>query len=128
MISPKPNRVLMTADTMGGVWTYALELISAFEAADIEIVLALMGRQPDAEQRGELRKHDNVVLRSSDFKLEWMHGCWHDVAKAGDWLLLLEDIYRPNLIHLSGYVHATMAFKAPKLVVGHSCVLSWWRD
>jgi glycosyltransferase involved in cell wall biosynthesis len=30
------------------------------------------------------------------------------------------------VIHLNGYVHAAADWRAPVLVVGHSCVLSWW--
>jgi glycosyltransferase involved in cell wall biosynthesis len=29
-------------------------------------------------------------------------------------------------VHLNGYVHAAMPWSAPTLVVGHSCVYSWW--
>jgi glycosyltransferase involved in cell wall biosynthesis len=30
-------------------------------------------------------------------------------------------------VHLNGYCHGHLPFAAPVLVVGHSCVLSWWR-
>ena len=35
--------------------------------------------------------------------------------------------FKPDIVHLNNYVHAALPFRAPKLVVGHSCVLSWWR-
>jgi glycosyltransferase involved in cell wall biosynthesis len=34
---------------------------------------------------------------------------------------------RPDLIHLNGYVHGALPWSAPKVMVGHSCVLSWWQ-
>jgi glycosyltransferase involved in cell wall biosynthesis len=34
---------------------------------------------------------------------------------------------RPDVVHLNGYCHGDLDLGAPKLVVGHSCVLSWWR-
>jgi glycosyltransferase involved in cell wall biosynthesis len=52
---------------------------------------------------------------------------WDDVERAGEWLLDLEDDEEPNVVHLNGYAHGALPFHAPKLVVGHSCVLSWWR-
>ena len=35
-------RVLMTADTVGGVWTYALELAGALAPLGVDITLATM--------------------------------------------------------------------------------------
>ena len=41
----------MTADCVGGVWTYALDLADALAPHGVEVQLATMGRLPDAEQR-----------------------------------------------------------------------------
>ena len=46
----------------------------------------------------------------------------------GAWLLALERELRPDVIHLNGFADATLAWRAPVVVVGHSCALSWWRD
>ena len=45
----------MTADTVGGVWTYALELARALEPHGVEIALATMGRPLSASQWQEAR-------------------------------------------------------------------------
>jgi hypothetical protein len=45
------QRILMTADTIGGVWTYALELAQALQSYDIELVLATMGAPLQEQQR-----------------------------------------------------------------------------
>jgi glycosyltransferase involved in cell wall biosynthesis len=31
------------------------------------------------------------------------------------------------VVHLNGYCHAALPWRAPPVVVAHSCVLSWWR-
>jgi glycosyltransferase involved in cell wall biosynthesis len=121
----EPMRVLMTADAVGGVWTYALDLAAGLTAHGIEIVLATMGPLPNAEQIAAARRIDRLELVTSEFKLEWMDDPWSDVPAAGDWLLGLEARYSPDLIHLNGYAHGALPFRAPKLVVGHSCVMSW---
>ena len=36
-------RVLLTADTVGGVWTYALDLSAGLAGRGVEVVLATMG-------------------------------------------------------------------------------------
>jgi glycosyltransferase involved in cell wall biosynthesis len=118
-------KVLMTADTVGGVWTYAVELIRA--SPSIQFVLATMGRLPSSAQRAELAPLANATLEASSWKLEWMDDPWSDVDAAGTWLLELAARHKPDLVHLNGYAHAALPFGRPKLVVAHSCVASWWR-
>jgi glycosyltransferase involved in cell wall biosynthesis len=120
------KRVLMTADAVGGVWTYALELIRQYKSEEIEVALAVMGPSPDKAQREGLGAYDNVELFEGGYKLEWMEDCWEEVEEACDWLLDLETLIHPDIIHLNGYVHAALPWQAPVLVVGHSCVGSWF--
>ena len=67
-----------------------------------------------------------MEIFESSYKLEWMENPWDDVAAAGAWLLELEKEQRPDCVHLNGYAHASLNWKAPTLLVAHSCVLSWW--
>ena len=115
--------VLMTADTIGGVWTYAMELMRALP--DVHFTLATMGRKPSEGQRNEVPP--NATLVESDFKLEWQDEPWRDIDASGEWLLELERESGADVVHLNGYSHGALPFRAPKLVVAHSCVLSWWR-
>lgn len=123
-----PRRVLMTADTIGGVWTYALELSRGLIDQGVDVVLATMGAPVQPRQREAIRKlGPGIQLFESPFKLEWMDNPWLDVAAAGEWLLALEREHCPDIIHLNGYVHAALPWSAPTLVVAHSCVFSWWQ-
>jgi glycogen(starch) synthase len=117
--------ILMTADCIGGVWTYSLDLIRALP--QYHFVVATMGALPSEAQRATISQLHNATLCASPWKLEWMDNPWEDVRQAGQWLLELERQFSPDLNHLNGYSHAALPFKAPKLVVAHSCVLSWWR-
>lgn len=119
-------KVLMTADTIGGVWTYAVELARALRPRGVEVVLATMGRRLGEGQRAELATLRNVSVHESDFRLEWMTDPWSDVDRAGEWLLGVEDEERPDIVHLNGFAHGALPWMAPVLVVGHSCVRSWW--
>ena len=121
------TKILMTADAVGGVWTYALELTRALEPHGVEVQLALMGPAPTPAQRAEANKISNLSLFKSDYKLEWMSDCWADVKRAGEWLLHLANRLSPDLIHINGYAHANLPWNSPALVVGHSCVFSWWQ-
>ncbi len=119
-------RVLMTADTLGGIWDYALELAAQLAGNEVDIVLATMGRLPTADQRRAAAAIPDLVLQESPFKLEWMPDAGDDPLRAGEWLLQLERRFAPDLVHLNGYVHAGLPWRAPCLAVAHSCVLSWW--
>ena len=118
-------KILMTADCMGGVWTYALELVRALPRH--HFVIATMGARPDASQRAAIEACSNATLRASDYRLEWQENPWEDVATAGGWLLALEREFAPDLVHLNGFAQGICNFRTPKIVVAHSCVASWWR-
>ena len=117
----------MTADCVGGVWTYALELTAALERHGVEVQLATMGARPDAGQRAAAAASSVDGLHESDYALEWEHEPWEEVERAGEWLLALADELRPDVVHLNGYVHAALDWPAPVVVAAHSDVLSWWR-
>src|SRR4051794_934597 len=101
-----PLRVLMTADAVGGVWTYCMELAAAIAEANVEILLAAMGPAPSAAQRAEVARFPHVQLAVSEYKLEWMDEPWSDVEAAGEWLLGIAEDFQPDVVHLNGYVHA----------------------
>ncbi len=122
-----PRRILMTADGVGGVWNYALELSRALAAHDIRVTLAIMGWPLSPDQRRQAEACENAEIIEKGYKLEWMRDPWDDVSRAGRWLLELERQVQPDIVHLNGYSHGNLGWSAPKLIVGHSCVLSWWR-
>jgi glycogen(starch) synthase len=116
----------MTADAVGGVWQYSVQLARLLAERSVRVVIATMGPQPTGAQREFVERIPGVSLCSSSFALEWMPNPWHDVDRAGEWLLAIESAFRPDVVHLNGYSHANLAWQAPTLVVAHSCVCSWW--
>lgn len=119
-------KLLMTADAVGGVWTYALDLCSALSVHDVEVVLATMGPRPSADQREAAATLGNVQLHESDYRLEWMTHPWADVDAAAEWLLDLAASHAVDVVHLNGYSHAALPWNQPVLCVAHSCVWTWW--
>jgi glycogen synthase len=126
MANSTPRTILMTADTLGGVWTYAIELARALEQFGTAVVLATMGAPLNKQQRCEIASIANLCVFESDFRLEWMEDPWEDVERAGGWLLNLERRVRPDIVHINGYAHARLSWRAPIILVAHSCVMSWW--
>jgi len=129
-----PKHILMTTDTLGGVWTYSVELCRALSAKGVRVTLAAMGAAmgtgmgggAGAERARALRDLPNVELYEKPFRLEWMDDPWNDVDAAGTWLLSLARNLNPDVIHLNGYAHAALDWGVPRVVVAHSCVYSWW--
>jgi glycogen synthase len=122
----KPQRVMMTAHAVGGIWTYVVELAGSLSAIGLEVAVASMGPRPNRLQRAELMAIPGTHLFESDFKLEWMEDPWADLEEAGPWLLEIEDNFQPDVIHCNGYYHAALPWTAPVVAVAHSCMLSWW--
>jgi glycosyltransferase involved in cell wall biosynthesis len=120
------RHVLMTADAVGGVWTYALDLARELGASTVRVSLAVLGPPPSPEQHAACAAISGLDLYEHHGRLEWMADPWHDVAAAGTWLLDLERRLRPDLVHLNGYAHGALPWRSPVMVAGHSCVLSWW--
>ncbi len=120
------RRILMTADAIGGVWTYAIELAKEYKKRNIEVVMVVMGGISDQNLKNDIQKYENIELIESKYKLEWMENPWDDVDKAGEWLLELEMLFNPDIIHLNGYTHAALVWNRPVLVAAHSCVCSWF--
>jgi glycogen(starch) synthase len=120
-------KLLMTTDTLGGVWTYALELIDALRPHGVIVTLATMGAPLTDDQCKQVSRLSNVEVVSSSYRLEWMHDAWDDVDDAGAWLKDLAEQVSPDCVHLNGYSHAALDWDVPVVVVAHSCVLSWWQ-
>jgi glycogen synthase len=118
--------VLMTTDTVGGVWQYSLELTQALCARGANVLLAAMGAPASPAQWRQVREIPRAKLFDGGHRLEWMVEPWDDVRRAGDWLLGLEREHRPTVVHLNGYCHAALPWSVRPLVVGHSCVRSWF--
>ncbi|WP_295379725.1 glycosyltransferase family 4 protein [uncultured Pseudacidovorax sp.] len=123
----RPLRVLMTTDTVGGVWQHSIELARALAGWGHRVVLAALGPPPTQRQRAEAGAVRGLTLQVHEGALEWMHEPWDEVRRAGEWLLALARRLRPDVVHLNQFAFGALPFDAPTLVVAHSCVLSWWQ-
>jgi glycosyltransferase involved in cell wall biosynthesis len=118
--------VLMTADTVGGVFNYALELAGALGRRGVDVALATKGGVLSDDQWSEARRVPGLEIFESCDRPEWMEDPWEDVARSSAWLLDLADRIRPDVVHLNDYAHGALPFAAPVVVAAHSCVTSWF--
>lgn len=117
-------KILLTTDTVGGVWDHAVTLARELDAAGHEILLAVVG-EPRDERLARIPAGVQVVWRR--YRLEWMQDAEADVRAAGEWLNGLAEVWEADVVHLNQLAYAAAGFRAPVLTAVHSDVLSWWR-
>jgi glycogen(starch) synthase len=122
-----PRKILMTADAVGGVWQYSVDLSTALANSGIEILLATLGEAPSTAQLSALQSNPAIKTVHGDYALEWMQDPWQDVDESGKWLLEQQQSFGADLIHLNGFSHSMLPWECPVVLVAHSCVRTWWR-
>jgi hypothetical protein len=65
----RQRRILMTADAVGGVWSYALDLIRELAPRGAQVLLAVTGPIPDRSQEREAARIQNLNLVANPFPL-----------------------------------------------------------
>src|SRR5690348_15025098 len=121
------SRIFMTADAVGGVWSYAIDLAEGLGAAGIETILAVLGPAPSAAQRMALRRLPCVQLIETGLSLDWTARSEAELRDINAVLVELAAGCRPDLVHL--HAPALVGFElyeAPTVATAHSCVATWW--
>lgn len=122
----KPYTILMTTDTLGGVWSYSITLIKALKDYPVKIHLVGLGGLPSKDQLLEITSYDDrVKFYPSKLKLEWMEH--PDTRGIATLLAYLCDKINPDLVHFNNYVYPELFQNRPKITVFHSCVQTWWK-
>jgi glycosyltransferase involved in cell wall biosynthesis len=117
----------MTGDTVGGVFTYALDLVEALAPHDVEVTLYTTGGVPTAAQERAVGRLPNLTHIARPYACEWMDEPEADLLAADEELRDIAADLRPDLVHVNGYAHAAAGFAAPVVIGAHSCVPTWWR-
>jgi glycogen(starch) synthase len=119
-------KVLLTADTVGGVFTYTADLAEGLVGSGADVQIATFGAPLSRAQRERLHAAGAHIAWETSLALEWMPNPWCDLRVAEKRLLELAHAYSPDVVHLNAFGHGNADWPAPALVVGHSCVCSWW--
>lgn len=120
-----PRRILISVDTVGGVWDYVSDLSQALAAEGVEVLIAVMGPESTLERAKELNGVLGIEVLARPYRLEWMTEPWDDIIEARVWLRDLELLFKPDVIHLNQFTCGSSLHDAPVLIVAHSCVFSW---
>ena len=123
-------RVLLTTDTVGGVWTFTRDLSASLLKQGHSVCLVSFGRSPGEAQSSwaaQLHKEHpgHFLFAPSEAPLEWMDAndlCWCDGSTH---LQRAIDQFQPDVLHLSQFCFGALTTRVPKVITAHSDVLSW---
>lgn len=118
--------ILVTADTLGGVWTYARELVTGLTLRGIKVTLVSFGGIPAPQQTEWMNGLPGLDYRPTAFKLEWMQDSEVDLAESAEYLKQIIAETNPDLLHFNQFYYGALKCDLPRIVVAHSDVVSWW--
>lgn len=116
--TPPAPSVLMTVEPPGTVWPHVDTLVRDLAALGVEVtVAALTPLRPG--QRIEYAGIPGVELVSMPHPVSCPADHLRSRARIADWLLSLEEMLNPDVVHLTGYLHAGLPWCGRVLVAGH---------
>lgn len=120
--------MLVTADAVGGVWQYSLDLARGLAGEGVETVLATLGPAPTLDQRKTAAGVEALKLVPTGLPLDWMAEQAGDVREAGEAIARLAEREKADLVQVNApALAAGGAFEVPVVAVSHSCLATWWR-
>ncbi len=119
-------RVLVTADTFSGVWTYSRELVSGLVTHGAQVTLVSFGEIPLPHQTTWMDGLHGLEYHPTAFRLDWMQEGEQDFLAAQDYLCAIIRDTRPDFLHLNQLSFGALPVATPRLVVAHGDVITWW--
>jgi glycogen synthase len=122
-----PSRVLMTADAVGGVWTYAVDLAAGLAQHGVQTTLMILGPSAAPARAREALAVPGLELFDTGLPLDWTAAEPAEVLDAGAVVRGLVRRTNADLVHLnSPAIAAELDVDVPVLGMCHSCLATWW--
>ena len=123
-------RILLTTDTVGGVWTFTQELSAELLRRGHFVALLSFGREPSASQtqacnRLRVSYGERFRYEASAAPLEWMEGNERAYSEGTAALLVLAESFCADIVHSSQFCFGDLPLSVPVVITAHSDVLSW---
>jgi len=119
--------VLVTADTLSGVWTYTQELVTGLVSRGIRVTLVSVGDIPLPQQTAWMDDLSGLDYRPTAFRLDWMAEGEQDFTDSSNYLSALIKELKPDLLHLNQLGYGSLPVPTPRVVVAHGDLISWWK-
>ncbi|MWV24599.1 glycosyltransferase family 4 protein [Methylobacterium sp. 2A] len=122
---PAPH-VLMSADAVGGVWPYSLDLAAGLVGRGLTVTVAILGPAPSGARITAAEAATGARIVATGLPLDWTAGTPEAVLDAARALAELARAIGADCVHLHSPALALAAFPVPVAAVCHSCVATWW--
>jgi glycosyltransferase involved in cell wall biosynthesis len=121
-------RVLVTADAVGGVWQYSIDLARSLSALQIETVLVVLGPSPSPAQLKMADAIKGLILVDTGLPLDWLAETRESVRAAAEAVAALAETHSADIVQLNGAaLAAEVKFPVPVVAIAHSCIATWWK-
>src|ERR1700756_4521942 len=118
--------VLVTTDTISGVWPYTRELVSGLVSRGLRVTLVSFGELPLPEQTSWMDSLHGLDYRPTAFRLEWMHEGEQDYAESAAYLSSIVQEIQPDVLHLNQFCYGDLPVDVPRIVVAHGDLITGW--
>jgi len=105
--------VLVTADTLSGVWTYTRELVTGLVSRGVRVTLVSLGEIPLPQHSSWMDSLHGLEYRPTAFRLDWMQEGELDLEDSSAYLTRLVEEIKPDLLHLNQVCYGDL--------------ISWWQ-
>lgn len=119
-------RVLVTADTFSGVWTYARELVTGLVTQGAQVMLVSFGEIPLPDQTAWMQSLHGLEYHPTAFRLDWMQEGEQDFFAAQEYLCQIVHDTRPDVLHLNQLSFGALPVPQPRVLTAHGDVITWW--
>lgn len=127
MLRPGLKRILLTLDSMGGVWRYTLDLARALQRNKIECFGLGFGPRPSPEHTKDAAEA-GLQLEWNPLPLDWQDGGIAALAQTRGAILSHARRLQVDALHLDRLALPHLSLRDfPQIVTAHSCLPTWWK-
>src|SRR5262249_16909430 len=111
--------VLITTDTMNGIWTYTRELASGLVGRGFRVTLVSFGEIPMPEHIVWMERLPDLHYIPTAFRLDWMEQGEQHFREGSEFLCALIQDFKPDLLHSNHLGYGALRCRVPRVVVAH---------
>jgi glycosyltransferase involved in cell wall biosynthesis len=123
-------RILLTTDTVGGVWTFTKELAGGLLRSGHSVALVSFGQTPSIHQLNDSARlyqafPHNFLYEASTVPLEWMPQNKRAYIDGEGLLVRVARDFGADVFHSNQFCFGRLPISIPTVITAHSDVLSW---
>ena len=117
----------VSSDTLGGTWAYTRELVSGMVSRGLRVTLVSFGEIPLPQQTvvDGSSARPGIPADSVPARLDGRGAA--GLCESSAYLTALVKERKPDLLHLNQLCYGSLPVAAPRVVVAHGDLITWWK-